>query len=550
MAQSSVGQASGHNYTTSATQLKYRTKNSGNPLQHDDVDANFDILRKAINGVISDVDGVVDRDLTADLSNASLGYTQIGKNYPVLKSYNKLFVNVPWLNTTYSAGNGLTLSSTTFSHADTSSQTTSNNSGRTVIQDITLDGYGHVTGLGTVTLSDTNTTYGVAGTSLGLVKEGGDIDIDADGNMTIKDGAVDASAFATTVNLGGGGTGSGFQHASSMCAGAVVTGAGNLADEAWIFVVNYGGSTGGYHLAQYNLNTGVLVSQLLPSSAAGTGSTSWPFKHTSSWAAAWPMIWVNGAVTGNTAEVWFRHHGSYVNKFTVNRTTGVASITNDTVNGVHAAGSNYFGSQWQLVAKRSNDDFICCYGFPSGGTTQMDHVSVSRMEKGNANTPYGSQAYSYTGVTRYLPKMSDKLTNGPANLTLAQAYSSHVSVAGINPATGRVYIKIQGGVDEMQVWQLTTPVGSSAYKYYEAFNSILRSTTSASRSGFDYVKSFAIPDAFYQPNTNQTGYYQIQFAGRGSDSESTTPIYITSGNHNVAWNYGGQKVIPWRSEWT
>ena len=77
-------------------------------------------------------------------------------------------------NTTYSAGQGIGLSGTTFSvaagsgltqsatglaHSDTSSQGSSNNSGRTVIQDITVDGFGHITGLGTATLADTNTTY-------------------------------------------------------------------------------------------------------------------------------------------------------------------------------------------------------------------------------------------------------------------------------------------------------------------------------------------------------------------------------------------------------
>ncbi|MGB0141443.1 MAG: beta strand repeat-containing protein [Luminiphilus sp.] len=62
-------------------------------------------------------------------------------------------------NTTYSAGSGLGLSGTTFSHADTSSQASSNNSGRTYIQDITLDTYGHVTGIATATetVTDTNT---------------------------------------------------------------------------------------------------------------------------------------------------------------------------------------------------------------------------------------------------------------------------------------------------------------------------------------------------------------------------------------------------------
>ena len=45
----------------------------------------------------------------------------------------------------------------TISHADTSSQSSSNNSGRTYIQDITLDTYGHVTGLATATETVTNT---------------------------------------------------------------------------------------------------------------------------------------------------------------------------------------------------------------------------------------------------------------------------------------------------------------------------------------------------------------------------------------------------------
>ena len=74
-------------------------------------------------------------------------------------------------NTTYSAGSGLDLSGTTFSHTDTSSQSSVNGSGRTYIQDITLDTYGHVTGLATatetVTNTDTNTTYS-AGNGLSL----------------------------------------------------------------------------------------------------------------------------------------------------------------------------------------------------------------------------------------------------------------------------------------------------------------------------------------------------------------------------------------------
>jgi hypothetical protein len=54
--------------------------------------------------------------------------------------------------------------SITISHSDTSTQTSVNNSGRTYIQDITLDTYGHITSLtsATETVVDTNTTYDIS----------------------------------------------------------------------------------------------------------------------------------------------------------------------------------------------------------------------------------------------------------------------------------------------------------------------------------------------------------------------------------------------------
>jgi hypothetical protein len=59
---------------------------------------------------------------------------------------------------TISAGGGLTgggnlTANRTISHSDTSSQGSVNNGGNTVIQDISLDGYGHVTSIGSKSLS-------------------------------------------------------------------------------------------------------------------------------------------------------------------------------------------------------------------------------------------------------------------------------------------------------------------------------------------------------------------------------------------------------------
>lgn len=60
------------------------------------------------------------------------------------------------------SGSPITSSGTiTISHADTSSQASVNNSGRTYIQDITLDEYGHVTGISSATETVTNTDTSV-----------------------------------------------------------------------------------------------------------------------------------------------------------------------------------------------------------------------------------------------------------------------------------------------------------------------------------------------------------------------------------------------------
>ena len=78
-------------------------------------------------------------------------------------------VTIPNNDTTYSAGNGLSLNGTVFSHKDTSSQSSVNNSARTYIQDITLDTYGHITSIksATETVVNTDTTYS-AGNGLSL----------------------------------------------------------------------------------------------------------------------------------------------------------------------------------------------------------------------------------------------------------------------------------------------------------------------------------------------------------------------------------------------
>ena len=85
-------------------------------------------------------------------------------------------------------GSGLTITSEVLSHTDTSSQASSNNSGRTYIQDITLDTYGHVTGIATATetVVDTNTnTEYTGGTNISLSGTTFNLDASLSGISTI-----------------------------------------------------------------------------------------------------------------------------------------------------------------------------------------------------------------------------------------------------------------------------------------------------------------------------------------------------------------------------
>lgn len=102
-------------------------------------------------------------------------FTNDGTNYhniPVTSEYDNFSFSVGAGGSFQEVSNGGTINFTslggltvsvggndeiTFNHADTSSQASVNNSGRTYIQDITLDTYGHITGITSATETVTNT---------------------------------------------------------------------------------------------------------------------------------------------------------------------------------------------------------------------------------------------------------------------------------------------------------------------------------------------------------------------------------------------------------
>jgi len=108
--------------------------------------------------------GLVKLGATAATATVNTATTTAGRFYHVTaQTSGEMYVNVPWTdtNTTYTAGTGLALVGTVFQHSDTSTAATLTANGRTYVTGLTFDTFGHVTGYttGTETVVDTNTTY-------------------------------------------------------------------------------------------------------------------------------------------------------------------------------------------------------------------------------------------------------------------------------------------------------------------------------------------------------------------------------------------------------
>lgn len=102
-------------------------------------------------------------------------------------------------DTTYTAGSGLDLSGTTFSHDDTSSQSSVSNSSQTFIRSIGLDAFGHITSIVSEAAADTNTTYS-AGTNLGLSGTTFSLDTSLSGLTEVETDNVSVGNYDITLN--------------------------------------------------------------------------------------------------------------------------------------------------------------------------------------------------------------------------------------------------------------------------------------------------------------------------------------------------------------
>ena len=135
------------------------------------------------------------RDTIGEMEDTSIGTKSNGQ----LLIWNG--TSSKWVNNALTGGSGIDVTNAaggiTISHSDTSTASSVNNSGRTYIQDIGLDGYGHVTSLASATASNATVTL-VAG---GAITGGGNFTLDGTGG-TITLNHQDTSTASSSNNSG------------------------------------------------------------------------------------------------------------------------------------------------------------------------------------------------------------------------------------------------------------------------------------------------------------------------------------------------------------
>lgn len=144
---------------------------------------------------------------TSPITSGDTAVFKAGSNVTLAWADDTITISASDTNTTYSAGGGLTLAGTQFSHTDTSSAANLTASGRNYVTGLTFDTYGHVTGYttGTETVVDTNTTYSagggltLAGTTFSHTDTSAQASVNNSGNTMIQDITLDTYGHITGI---------------------------------------------------------------------------------------------------------------------------------------------------------------------------------------------------------------------------------------------------------------------------------------------------------------------------------------------------------------
>jgi len=195
-----------------------------------------------------DVDGTLETDALTINGTTSVAFTS-GDHSKLDGIASGATANVGDI-TGVTAGNALTGGGTsgaiTINHQDTSSQASVNGSGRTYIQDVTLDTYGHVTGLATATETVTNTDTNTNQLTTFQLEDGDGTEVTIAHGKEVKfveAGGININWTDTSTGSDGDPFDLSFNVNSAVLAGAGMTGGGTLSSDRTLNVVGGTGIT-------------------------------------------------------------------------------------------------------------------------------------------------------------------------------------------------------------------------------------------------------------------------------------------------------------------
>ena len=379
----------------------------------------------------------------------------------------------------YSAGTGLDLTGTTFSHEDTSSQASVNNSGNTFIQDVTLDGFGHVTALTSATAVINDATLTLATSGTGLSGSASFTANDSDNaTFTVTSNATNANTPSTIVARDASG---------NFSAGTITA---NLTGNVTGNVTGSSGSTTGNAATATALQTARTIGGVsfdgtanidLPGvNTAGNQSTSGNAATATKWATG-RTITLTGDVTGvsgafdgsgnlsfattiaaNSVALGTDTTGNYVG--TITGGTGITSTgatSGEGINHTLAVDLNELSTS----TTNGNGDYFAVVDSADGAQYKLTKANIALSEFNN-DSGWTSNVGDITGVTA-----GSGLTGGgdSGSVTLNVGAGTGISVAAdtVGLATaGAGAATYSSGISAIQVdayGRVTSVTGSAGY---------------------------------------------------------------------------------------
>lgn len=288
------------------------------------------------------------------------------------------------------SGSPITSSGTiTISHSDTSSQASVSNSGRTYIQSVTLDTYGHVTKLtsATETVTDTN-YYHKTGTWSGLTYTAAKVGSPDDLTFTIPTGTT-----ATTVALGN----HNHDGVYLKLSGGTMTGV--LALKGSQYEDSYSGALNANNSNIYNLNS-IYTADVADAASEGIHFYRDASHVDSLWVSGGDIMFVPNRALGTSTTA---ANSQKVGRFTANPTSGQVVITDGTTGGMKSSGYTIASS---VPANAKFTDTTYTIG-TSGNNVTLTPSSGSAQ---SITVPYSTSAGSATNdssgnkiVDTYIP---------------------------------------------------------------------------------------------------------------------------------------------------